>query len=386
MKKLFILIGCLIVTGCFNYRELDELAIMSAVGLDIKDENYIITSQIVNITKKNSDIESGYSKPEFNIYEIESKTIQEGLRKVVDVSPKRLYAEHLQLYIIGEELAYQGIDKIMDIVFRDTESRKQFLVIIAKNGQAKDILKTITPLEGINANSIVSMIKTNEKYLGATTVLTMEEFLNDYLNKKREIFIPTITLKSDYDYDNIDSLKKAKVDDILEIGSTGLFKDSKLALYLDNKESIYFSFLKNNINESVLTLKCDENNYTTLEITSNKTKFNYNKTFYIDIRVKANINEITCNINLEDEKEIKKLEKLLANNIKSESEKLINKLYKENKIDSLNINDYLYKNNNKFYKTINFDEFINNLNFEIKVKASIAEKGNTLRVINNENK
>ena len=386
MKKIIILLLFLLLTGCYNYRELDELAIMSAIGLDIKDDNYLITTQIVNISKKNSDMGSSISKPEFNVYENEGKTIQEALRKVVNISPKRIYAEHLQLYIIGEELARQGIEEILDIVFRDTESRKQFLVVITEDGTAGDVLKTLTPLEGINAASIISMLETNEKYLGSSHPITIEEVLSDYLNKRKEIAIPSIKLKKENDYDNIDSLKEANIEDILQIGNTALFKNSKLLLYLNELESVLFSFLNDNINETILTLKCDDKDYMSLEIVSNKTDFKYDNNFYINMDLEANISEINCDVNLEQEKEISKLEDILKTYLKDESTKLVNKIYKDNKLDSLNINDYLYKNENKFYRTINFKDFINNLKINIKVKAKIKEKGNTLRVIKDENK
>ena len=52
-NKLCLLLIIFMLTGCYNYRELNDLAITTAFGID-KDENgYKMTFQVVN-TKKSS--------------------------------------------------------------------------------------------------------------------------------------------------------------------------------------------------------------------------------------------------------------------------------------------------------------------------------------------
>ena len=61
MKKIIILIFlCLITTGCYNYREINDLAIVTALGIEKKDNKYFVTTQIVNIKK--ADSETGNQK------------------------------------------------------------------------------------------------------------------------------------------------------------------------------------------------------------------------------------------------------------------------------------------------------------------------------------
>ena len=43
MKKLLIIIFCLFISGCNNYRELNNIAVVSALGIDYKDNMYNVS-------------------------------------------------------------------------------------------------------------------------------------------------------------------------------------------------------------------------------------------------------------------------------------------------------------------------------------------------------
>ena len=54
MKKIKIflfLVAALLLTGCGNYRELNDLAITTGIAFDIKDDQYIVSYMIANSNK-----------------------------------------------------------------------------------------------------------------------------------------------------------------------------------------------------------------------------------------------------------------------------------------------------------------------------------------------
>ena len=64
MKKILVIILTLLFcTGCFDYKEINDLAIISAIGIDYENDEYIITLEILNdqIDKASSKITS-YTK------------------------------------------------------------------------------------------------------------------------------------------------------------------------------------------------------------------------------------------------------------------------------------------------------------------------------------
>jgi len=160
--KLLFLIFPFLLSGCYNYRELNDIAITSAIGVSKNNDNYVLTIQVINTLK----VEERGEQPQFIIYKQEGKSLQEAFRKVVLESPKRLFVNHNLLLIIDENLAKEGIEDILDIFARDTEFRKQFLVVVSRNTNDEDILETQTPLEILNAKSIRDSIEADLNYLG----------------------------------------------------------------------------------------------------------------------------------------------------------------------------------------------------------------------------
>ena len=149
-NKIIFLVVIFLFTGCYNYREINNLAITTAIGIDKKDEKYLLTIQVVNTQKAVSKTSGSSDETKFIIYETEGESLQEALRRIVLESPRRLYGNHLQLLVIGEEVAKEGISQIFDFFMRNPESRKQFQMVLAYNSSAKDILTISTTLETLN--------------------------------------------------------------------------------------------------------------------------------------------------------------------------------------------------------------------------------------------
>ena len=96
MKKILIsLIPLIFLTGCYNYRELNELAIVSAIEIDKIDDEFHVTTQIVNATNQNKAASTNQTA--FIIYESTGKTLQEAFRNVIKQSSRKIYGMHLQL-------------------------------------------------------------------------------------------------------------------------------------------------------------------------------------------------------------------------------------------------------------------------------------------------
>ena len=102
IKLLVLILPLYFITGCFNYRELNELAITSAVGIDKTDDGYKTTIQIINTQKNGADTNSSMEQPKFVTYTSTGKNLQEALRSVILESSRRSNADHIQLLVLGE--------------------------------------------------------------------------------------------------------------------------------------------------------------------------------------------------------------------------------------------------------------------------------------------
>lgn len=388
IKLLVLILPLFFITGCFNYRELNELAITSAVGIDKTDDGYKTTIQIINTQKNGADTNSSMEQPKFVTYTSTGKNLQEALRSVILESSRRIYADHIQVLVIGEELARDGIYDILDLFFRNSELRKQFQVVIARDATAEDILKVVTPLETLNSKHIDEGLSVDNKYLGVGEVVDFEQLIASYLDSNKEIVLPSIVLKEkDEDGDTIENTESTKPEENVIESTMGIFKDDKLLGFLSEKESIALSFARGKINNTVLSYECDNNKYVVSEIINTKTDVSMESDplkAKIKITGSLNINEVTCDLDLEDLKVVSEIESSLEDELKDNITDTINTIRDEYNTDVFGFRDILYKSNPKYYKYLKdewYDSVFKDLDIEIDVDFDFVEKGNSLKVI-----
>lgn len=389
MKKILITLSFIFICcGCYNYKELNDLAITSAIGIDKSDNGYKVTAQVVNTQKEGTDNNSS-SDPKIIIYEHTSKTVQEAVRYMVLESPKRLYPNHMQVIIISEDVAKDGILESLDLFFRDSELQKNFYVLISKDVSANQILKTLTPADSIVSSNIKKSLESDSSYLGITELVTYDELINTYLNPNKEISLPSVTLKGKKKgSDKIDNIEQSDSSTKVVLSQMAIFKDDKMIGYLDDKQSIALSFIKGKINNTIIKYKCN-GGYVVVETTNSKSSINVDNkgNFRIKISGDAAINEVSCDINLENDNSISKINKQVNKEIKKNVNNTIKYVKNNYNSDIFNFLDILYKNKYSLYKKISNDWYkdkFKDSKIDIDVDIKVVEKGNTLRVIKNE--
>ena len=99
LKYLIILLP-LLLTGCYNYQELNDLAITTGMSIDYDKENnkFKVIAQVINPVKE--DDAKSSNETSFINYESEGKSLREAIRTIVLDSPKRLYGSQLQILIL----------------------------------------------------------------------------------------------------------------------------------------------------------------------------------------------------------------------------------------------------------------------------------------------
>ncbi|MCM1371115.1 MAG: Ger(x)C family spore germination protein [Clostridium sp.] len=389
-KIIFLILTIFSLTGCYNYRELNTLAIMSAVGIDKKDGKYQVTIQVIN-TQQGDENGSLNEQTKFITYKTEGDTLQEALRKVVLESPKRLYGNHLELLVIGEEYAKEGIGGIFDFFMRNLESRKQFTVVLARDTTAQDVLEVLTPLETTNAKNILSSIEVDSQYYGSSQEILFEKLVQTYLNNKKDIIIPSIEVIGEEDIgENLENLKESNPETKLVLSNMAILKKDKLVGYLNEEESKISSILANESNVMIINCECDNNKYITIQTTKAIADISPIKNelkVKIKINLEGNISEIHCNMDLNNPKVISDIEKMYEEKIKQLVSQTLNKINIEYNSDTLGLLDIIYKSNPKYYYQIKdkwYEENLKNIEFDINVNVTLKGKGNAVTVIPNE--
>lgn len=371
MKKLLIIssvtILLLFLSGCYNYKELNEIAIVSSIGVDKKDDEYLISAQVMNAKSDNDSEDS-----QIIVYEAKGKTIHEGLRNMTSKSSRKLYGGHLSKLVLSKDVAKENIINTIDIFERLTEVRNEFTITVSKDIDANKVIKVMTSLEEVPAEYVKSTIQTADITSALTYSTKVDEFTSLYLKKYIDPVISVIEVKNyskkGTTTDNITTTDpKTKI----ELGNIAVTNKGKLETFLNKKETIGYNYLRNQIQEMIIPVKCDDNNYASIEVLKNKTKNkirrdkdNYIITF--NINTDAIISEYNCSNDLTDDKTIKKIEK----ETKKEIEKYIKAALKKQentKSEFLGLKRIIYVND----KNYNNEKY----NVRLNINVNVARKG-----------
>ena len=246
MKKIISIIFILILTGCWNYNEINDLAITTAIAIDKEMDKYKVSVLITNQKKEEAPSNNNSN---FVIYSGLGKTISEAINEIDLISSKKIYIEHLSVLIISEDIAKEGINDILDFFLRDSSSTKRFEVVIAKNTKALNIIKTITPLESFPSQGIKNNIKIASETVSKSKSVIYNDFIYDIMSKGKNPTLPSI----------IKTKKHLKLDNL------AVFKNGKLVNFLSINNSKGVNIINNNVSEMNLYLKCGKN-YSTVKI------------------------------------------------------------------------------------------------------------------------
>lgn len=379
MKKIIIIILTLLpLTGCYNYRELNDLAIVSGISIAKKNNQYELTAEVIN-TKKEQDT-SNSRETDFVIYKNTSDSLQEGFRRLINEAPKKMYGAQIELLIIDESIAKKDLKNIVDFLSRDPEIRSEFYVTI---GKSENILEVTTPLENINSKKIVQSLKSNNTYLGSVNLVTFHNLIDNYLNDKKDLALPVIKLiGSSEEGKNNTNLETTTNQTITTLDNIAVFKDNELVGYLTEEESKVYNLVSNNIKTTLVKTDFNNNEYVINEMVNIKcqTKVNPKKnTVNITITGKAAISEANYSGNLEKDKTIKKIENKLNEYTEQIVQKLITETIDKYNSDIYGFEDMFYKKDANYYKKHiknNWEKLIHQLNIKVKSNITIFEKGN----------
>lgn len=379
-KKILILLILFFATGCWNYQELNSLAISTAMAIDKAEDGYEVSILIAN-SKKNQ-VSSKEGESQTIVYSAKGKTISDALKNIDLENPRQIYIGHLAVIVISEEVAKEGLLNSIDLLLRSSESTKRFYVAIAKDDKAKDVIKIISPLESFPSQAISTNIRSSSESQAISSAITYSKFVEDLIEKGVEPILPTVTIEGDKkDGSKSSSLQKSTPDALIKLGPIAVFKKDKLVGYATKDESRGINLILGKIKELNVEYKCD-GEYLVTRVTEVKTSVDVklkNKKPVVNITVQGegDITENGCDLNLVDPKVIDKIEKNINKELKKHIKKGLKVSQEDFKTDILGFGNKFYRNYPKYYKSIknwNKDVFPT-IDSNIKVKINVITKG-----------
>ena len=383
MKRIKFLILLLpLLSGCYNYRELNDLGITTAVSIDYKDNNFYVIAEVINPIKQ-QDASSSNNSPFVN-YNSSSSSLQDAFRKVVLESPRQLYAAQLEIIVLSEEVVNNHLEEVLEYFARDPEARTEIKIIVAKTADSTKAITLQTLLTSLSSSNIINSLDLQSKVLGMAYPVTLNELLNMYIDPYLEVVLPSMTLYGNYEIgDEKENITTSSPKAIVKIDGSTITKDNKILGYLDLEESKILNLINGKLKETIIKMNYYDG-YIIFE--PNRIKVSReldikNNIIKINISGYSKTKEIQSNINLKDPKEVKKLNKALNMELEKKITDTFNSIREKYGTDVFGFQELYYRTNYKYFKencTNWYEDIYPKIKLEVKANVRLYEKGSTL--------
>ncbi|WP_221566595.1 Ger(x)C family spore germination protein [Alkalihalobacillus sp. TS-13] len=385
--SLFIIIFLLLnlLTGCWNRRELNELAITVAMAVDKSDEEYVVSTQVVNPGQVAAKQGGGQKSP-VTLYQEKGDTVFEAIRRMTTGTARKLYFPHLRILVISEELAEEGIGETLDFISRDHELRTDFYIIIAKDTKAENVLKVTTGLEDIPANKLFTSLETSEKSWAPSVAITLDELTAEIVSEGIHPNLTGVHVIGENKKvgEMMENVQGIDADVKLKYGGMAVFKDDKLIGWLNEKESKAVSYVQGKVKSTIGEVSCPEGKGKVgVEVTRTKVDLkgkveDGSPKGTVKIQVEGNVGDVQCKkLDLTKTKTIDELEKKSEKQIKEIIESAIATAKEEFEVDLFGFGEAIHRSNPDYWKKAkkNWDERFTDMPIEVKADVKIRRLG-----------
>ena len=342
---LFILV---IASGCWDRRELENLAVVLGIGLNLGPggEGYEVSFQVVRAAQIRSPGGSSGGGEElrpFWILRSSGPTVFEAIRNATFQSSRRLFLSHSQVLVVNEAVAREGLTPALDLFVRDHEPRlSQWLLLSAED--PVQIFDASAGLERVSSQAISDLL---QQYHLTSKIrpVRLAEYVQHAMVKTAANTLPIIRTKEN-------AGKKE-----LLLDGTGIIKGDKLVGFLDPKETRGLLWVLGEVQGGVITFGVPgEKGKATIEIFTSSSKVMVQAKadkihVKIEVQVRSGLGNQTSYADLSTPDQFKRLETRQAEVIKGEIKAALEKA-REYGADIFGFGQQLYGHDNHSWRQL----------------------------------
>ena len=184
---MLLLVFCCGLAGCYDAKEVDDLAYVLAVGLDKGQTNELkVTMQLAVPNALGGGGGGGVSGgsgggggKSSSIITVEAPTLTSSLNMANNFLSRRLELSHAEVAVFSEDLAKSGtIEEYLRGMIRSREFRPTINLVVCK-GSAEEYLKSIKPTLDLDPAKYYELTFSAYRYTGLSIRSQLEEFYAD---------------------------------------------------------------------------------------------------------------------------------------------------------------------------------------------------------------
>lgn len=298
---------CLLASGCWDRRELQDRGFVLAAAIDVEDaglkpgqsktvkevenfaqangeKRYRLSLQILRFVGGDSS-GGGGSQSKTYVISTTGQAMHEMIRDLLGQTSKVIFFEHMQTIIISEAVLRQTtLTPIIDLFRRDPAMRWR-IRIYATSGQARPFLEYNPPSGdpgGIYLARLSYNHPKNTHIIGAKTDLG---YVSQNIDNNADVRIPRIEM----------------ADKVVKLGGAAMFKKDKFAGYVDDYGTKGMKFFLGTEKSALVPIPCKDHpgELLVFEMFEHRTKLTPhiigNEIYFtLDISMLGNLGEVSC--------------------------------------------------------------------------------------------
>jgi len=293
-------------TGCWNAREINDLAFVMGIALDDAGDGRVkVTVQMAKpSTYSKSPAGGGGKEKPYWIASSTGKTFFEAIRDLATFSSRRIFWSHNKIIIIGEKMARRDISEILDFFSRNPELRLRTWIAVAP-GDAGELLEKGPGMEEVLSASLEKVID-QRVWPGKGYGIMLKDFLEDYLSP------------ATYPVAGRIAVTRGPSQLTTRLAGAAVFDEKKMAGWLTEQETRGLLWLKNKMSSAVMVVPCPlDGRPLSIEISEGKVEYRSKlngRQAQITVMAEAmgNLSEQACATDFNQPDNLHKLEDALA--------------------------------------------------------------------------
>lgn len=409
---MLLLIITILLSGCFDQHEVDELAYPMAMGLDIGEANKLrLTLQLaaplsIGAGGGGNGGEKGGGRESSSIITVDTPSIYSGLNLINNIISKEITMSHAQVVVISRRLAEEGISKYLHAIQRGREFRPDIFIMVSNN-PPDEYLRNVKPtlesspekyyelMLGKNFTSFYPNTRIHEFYyknessavqpVAILTGLSKYSSIDQLMDPGKDKNNGEIRLEGEYEAGDIPIVADQKN----EVMGAAVFKKGKMVGTLNGKESECQQMVTGNFKYSYITIPdpYDKNLIIVLDILQRKRPVikadlvNGQAKVHISIDLEGDFTSIQSGRNYEDQPQI--IEQAVEEMQKKAVMALMERTRDEFDSDICGIGRHVIRKFptwDKWEQYGWFDQY-KNVHFEVDVNMQIRRTGQMIKTI-----
>jgi len=364
------LLCMMMLPGCWNSKDIQNLAYVTAIGVDYKDNHYITYVQVLNFSNiaRTEGVQIGKTVPIW-IGKGEGSSLVDSLDSILATSQQPVFWGHVKAVVITENLMRKGVVEMYSSLNRYREIRYSLFVFGTKERMedifTKKSLLNMSPLDTI-------MYSPEQVYSQHSFILPLHgnQVIARLNEPGRPTMLPSLTITKEVWKEDTKRVP------LLRVSGAYFFNDKVLSGWMSSDDLKGTRWVQPKLEQAFLQVPNEDAPAATLNLSKPKYHIQpvvHNGSVYYDlsIRVRAKLTEIL------DKASIPELEKMAQETIRREVRETYDKGLEAN-CDVFKLEQTLYRNYPKVWNSRN-KTMSNRLSKDslrhIEVKVSILNTG-----------